>query len=232
MYRPVVIVGIFVVVVAFLSALPRPSLADGPPTVTGWMEQFTFIDPPPPAPQTAFLVGDGREVTLGDFRGNILLVNFWATWCAPCVRELPSLDRLQADLGAEGLLVLALNQDRGGAAVAGPFLEKLGITRLPLFTDRHMKLGRALGVRALPWSLIVNRAGNVVGMLPGYAEWDSDEGIALIRHYLRQADSPPVLEKSGYGRRPPGGFKSARQHRAVSRADQIFDVFVAPVKRQ
>lgn len=209
------IAGIIVIVLfqaATMSLAPRGAAADGPPPVSGWMELFTFIDPPAPAPQTAFLTGDGREITLADFQGHVLLVNFWATWCAPCVRELPTLDRLQADLGAEGLLVVALNQDRRGASVARPFLKKLGLTQLPLFLDSRMKLGRALGVRALPWSLIVDRAGNVVGMLPGYAEWDSPEGVALIRHYLRQADAPPKLEKSACECRPNPPRRLNRDH--------------------
>jgi len=154
------------------------------PPLTGSMEQFSFKDPPRPAPQTPFLAGNGTEVKLGDFTGRVLLVNFWATWCAPCVRELPSLDRLQAELGEEGLLVLAVSQDRGGAAVAGPFLEKHGIRTLGLFLDSKMRLGREFGVRALPWTFLIDRDGRVVGELPGFAEWDSDEAVALIRHYL------------------------------------------------
>ncbi len=151
------------------------------------MEQFSFTEPPQPAPQTPFLAGNGTELTLEDFKGRVLLVNFWATWCAPCIRELPSLDRLQLKLGGEGLLVLAVSQDRGGAAVAGPFLKKLDVNRLGLFLDSKMKLGRAFGVRALPWTILIGRDGKTIGQLPGYAEWDSDEGIALIRHYLKEA---------------------------------------------
>jgi len=161
-------------------------LASEPPSVSGWMEQFSFTKPPRPAPQTPFLAGDGTEITLGDFKGRIMLVNFWATWCAPCVKELPTLDRLQFKLGGEGLLVLAVNQDRGGVAVAGPFMKKLDVYRLGLFLDTKMKLGRAFGVRALPWTVLIDREGKIIGQLPGYAEWDSDEAIELIRHYLNE----------------------------------------------
>lgn len=165
------------------------------------MEQFSFTEPPRPAPQTPFLAGDGSQLTLEDFKGRVLLVNFWATWCAPCVRELPSLDGLQSKLGDEGLLVLAVSQDRGGAKVAAPFLKKLGVTRLGLFLDSRMKLGRAFGVRALPWTILIGRDGRVVGQLPGYAEWDTDEGIALIRHYL-QAERSDEVEKATCPCRP------------------------------
>ncbi|UCH72982.1 MAG: TlpA family protein disulfide reductase [Rhodospirillales bacterium] len=175
--------------------------ADQTPPVSGWMEQFSFNDPPLPAPQTPFLAGNGAEVKFGDFEDRVLLVNFWATWCAPCVRELPSLDKLQAELAAEGLLVLAISQDRGGAAVAGPFLEKLGIRHLGLFLDPKMRLGRELGMRALPWSYLIDRDGQIVGELPGYAEWDSAEAIALIRHYLDQGKKEEPNRASGP--RPP-----------------------------
>ena len=160
------------------------AIASEPPSVSGWMEQFSFTEPTRPAPQTPFLAGDGAELTIGDFKGRVLLVNFWATWCAPCIRELPSLDDLQLRLGGQGLLVLAVSQDRGGAAVAAPFLKKLGVNRLGLFLDSRMKLGRAFGVRALPWTIMIGRDGHIIGRLPGYAEWNSDEGVALIRHYL------------------------------------------------
>lgn len=186
-----------------LMSSPHAVGADEPPPVSGWMEQFSFIDPPRPAPRTGFLAGTGVPVTIGDFRGRVLLVNFWATWCAPCIRELPSLDHLQARLGDEGLLVLAVSQDRGAAAVAGPFLKKLGVTRLGLFLDPRMEFGRAFGVRALPWSVLIDREGRVVGMLPGYAEWDSAEGIALIRHYLAQGSNQGVKKERVRETRPP-----------------------------
>ena len=161
-----------------------PTAATDRPPATGWMEQFSFIEPPRPAAQVPFLTPDGAEVTLADFKGRVLVVNFWATWCAPCVKELPSLDRLQLELGGEGLLVLAISQDRGGVEVAAPFLKDLDINRLGLFLDPKMKLGRAFGVRALPWTVVIDREGNVVGELPGLAEWDSPEAIRLLRHYL------------------------------------------------
>jgi len=188
-----------VCIMALVFGLSAPSglfaavaAAGEPPPPAGWMEQFTFKDPPRPAPQTPFLAGNGSEVKLGDFKGRVLLVNFWATWCAPCIRELPSLDRMQAALGEEGLLVLAVSQDRGGAAVAGPFLEKHGIKTLGLFLDSKMRLGREMGVRALPWTFLIDREGRVVGELPGFAEWDSDEAIALVRHYLDEGQDAKI----------------------------------------
>ena len=204
MKMSVVIIALAVTLSAYSGPSAGTAAAAEPPPVSGWMEQFSFKDPPRPAPQTPFLAGNGAEVKLGDFQGRVLLVNFWATWCAPCIRELPSLDRLQLKLGGEGLLVLAISQDRGGAEIARPFLEKLGIHRLGLFLDSKMRLGRALGIRALPWSLLIDREGRIVGELPGYAEWDSDEGIALIRHYLDQGRDDDINKADCFCRpRPP-----------------------------
>jgi len=205
----------FVCIVALSVGLSAPSGllagtagADEVPVQSGWMEQFSFKDPPRPAPQTPFLAGNGTEVKLGDFKGRVLLVNFWATWCAPCIRELPTLDRLQAELGGEGLLVLAVSQDRGGAAVAGPFLEKHDIRTLGLFLDPKMRLGRELAVRALPWTFLIDREGQIVGELPGYAEWDSAEAIELIRRYLAQGRDAEI-NKADFLRPPlPGGVMS------------------------
>lgn len=192
MNKMVCMVALSVGLSASTSFLAGSVGADEPPPLTGSMEQFSFKDPPRPAPQTPFLAGNGTEVKFGDFKGRVLLVNFWATWCAPCIRELPSLDRLQAELGNEGLLVLAVSQDRGGAAVAGPFLEKHDIRTLGLFLDSKMRLGRELGVRALPWTFLIDREGRIVGELPGFAEWDSDEAIALIRYYLGQGQDHEI----------------------------------------
>jgi thiol-disulfide isomerase/thioredoxin len=203
MRKFVAIMALAVTLCAYSGPPAGTAMALEPPPVSGWMEQFSFKDPPRPAPQAPFLAGNGAEVKLGDFQGRVLLVNFWATWCAPCIRELPSLDRLQLKLGGEGLLVLAISQDRGGAEVAGPFLKKLDIHRLGLFLDSRMRLGRALGVRALPWSFLVDREGRIVGELPGYAEWDSDEGIALIRHYLEQGRDEDINKADCFCRPGP-----------------------------
>lgn len=192
------------------------AIASEAPPREGWMEQFSLTNPPRPAPDTPFLAADGTSVTLADFKGRVLLVNFWATWCAPCVKELPSLDEVQLKLGGEGLLVLAVSQDRGGVAVAGPFLKKLNINRLGLFLDPNMRFGRAFGVRALPWTVLIDREGRIVGQLPGYAEWDSPEAIALIRHYLRQGKpEEPEEAKCDCRPSPPTKLSEYMEQRGV-----------------
>ncbi len=160
----------------------KHTAADNPP-LSGWMQQFNLNETPVPVPDFAFRNSTGETVSLNTFHGKVLLVNFWATWCAPCIRELPSLDRLQAVLGGADFKVLAINSDRRSRKVVQPFLENLGISHLDIYFDEQMVVGRALGVKGLPATFLVSRGGMVIGSLDGVAEWDSPETFALVRYY-------------------------------------------------
>lgn len=159
-----------------------PSAPEGP-----FAANFTFSDPPPPAPREAFQSLEGAAARLADFSGQVVLVNFWATWCAPCVKEMPALERLHLQLAKEGLAVLAVSQDRSGAAVVTPFLGRINLQQLPVYLDPQGTLGRAFGVQGLPTTYLVGRDGRVLAALVGPAAWDSPEALAFLRHYLRQA---------------------------------------------
>ena len=156
-----------------------PSVPEGP-----FAENFTFSNPPVPAPSEAFQALGGGAVSLNDFRGQVVLVNFWATWCAPCVKEMPSLERLHLALAGEGFAVLAVSQDRGGSSVVTPFLDRLKLQELPVFLDSKGKLARAFALKGLPTSFVIDREGRVVAGLVGPAEWDSPESRAFMRLYL------------------------------------------------
>jgi thiol-disulfide isomerase/thioredoxin len=165
-------------------ALGAPAPA-GEPAVGGILgEAFTWLEPPAPAPRTVFKSATEKEIDLGDFRGQVVLLNFWATWCAPCIREMPALDRLQAALGDEGLEVVAVSEDFAGRKVVEPFFAQLGLAHLKIYYDSNGALSRAVGVNGLPTTFLIDREGRIVGGLEGPAEWDSDESIDLIRHYL------------------------------------------------
>ena len=124
---------------------------------------------------------NGAKQTPASYVGKAVVLNFWATWCAPCVREMPALDRLRAALEADGIEVLALSSDRGGAAVVEKFYRANGIENLPVLLDEGLRSARALKVRGLPTTVLMDADGRDVGRLVGAAEWDSQEAMALIR---------------------------------------------------
>jgi thiol-disulfide isomerase/thioredoxin len=155
--------------------------------------QFTPLDPPRPAPAAGFAGRDGRPRHLEDFRGRFLLVNLWATWCAPCVREMPSLERLQAKLGNR-LAVLAVSEDRGGAKVVDPFIAKLGIKALAIYLDPKSALGEELEIGGLPTTFLVDDQGRILGKLEGAAEWDSPGMVTTIERYLKGTGASGVVK--------------------------------------
>jgi thiol-disulfide isomerase/thioredoxin len=163
--------------------------AGGPPPLTGGYGAYEPLAEPKPAPSTAFLDPDGRPIKLDAYRGRLVLLNLWATWCAPCVKELPSLYRLQAALGGERFQVLLVSVDRKGLDVAAPFLERLGIATLRTAADPKSELARAFGTSGLPTSVLIDAEGRVVGRMLGDAEWDSPEAKALILHYLDKPEA-------------------------------------------
>ncbi|MGQ9368862.1 TlpA family protein disulfide reductase [Azospirillum sp. A39] len=146
-------------------------------------ERFTEVTPPRAVPSFAFVDGQGRKTTIGDFAGRVVLLNLWATWCGPCVKEMPSLDRLQARLGGARFQVVALSVDRGGRETVEPFLAKLGIAALPLYLDPGNASMGALSPRGLPTTLLIDEEGREVARLEGAAEWDSPEMLEFLRRY-------------------------------------------------
>lgn len=150
----------------------------------GDMSTFEPAQSPKSAPPLSFLAGDGSEQTFEERKGKVLLVNFWATWCAPCVEELPSLDRLQARLGGDHFEVVAVSLDRGGAAVAGSFLKEIGVAHLALYADPKTNLSRAFRVSGLPTTILLDRSGKEIGRLAGGATWDGPDALRLIEHAI------------------------------------------------
>ena len=153
------------------------------------MEKFEPAAIPTPAPDTIFTAEDGTKRSLADFRGKIVLLNFWATWCGPCVREMPSLERLHKKLAGDGFTVLALSEDRKGWDKITPFRKEIGLTVLPLYHDVSSKMMFAAKITGLPTTILIGRDGKELGRLTGPAEWDSDEAVALMRYYIGKKGS-------------------------------------------
>ena len=128
----------------------------------------------------------GQPSSLAAHSGRVLLINLWATWCAPCRREMPALDRLQADLGSgDEFRVVPVNIDTGAKEKAAAFLESIDVKNLPLYRDPTTDIFQELKKRGfgigLPVSILVDKSGCLLGHLAGPAEWDSDDAKALIR---------------------------------------------------
>ncbi|WP_448190578.1 TlpA family protein disulfide reductase [Azospirillum sp. sgz301742] len=138
----------------------------------------------------AFVDGVGRKTELSDFAGRVVLLNLWATWCVPCVKEMPSLDRLQAALGGRDFQVVALSVDRGGRDTVEPFLKKLGIQNLEVYLDQPNASMSALGPRGLPTTLLVGPDGQELGRVEGGVEWDSPEVVAFLRKQIGGRSGP------------------------------------------
>jgi thiol-disulfide isomerase/thioredoxin len=140
-----------------------------------------------PAPEISFLDGEGEEVTLADLEGRIVVLNLWATWCAPCRREMPGLDQLQADLSDHGLEVVALSQDRGDAlAKIQAFYDDVGVQHLAIYRDPKAQTARDLRAVGLPTTVVFDRQGQEVGRVMGDAEWDGEAAYQLIETLLRE----------------------------------------------
>ncbi len=154
------------------------------PLSVGHMTAFVFAKAPEDLPDIAFVDASGKAMTVKDWRGRVILLNLWATWCAPCRKEMPGLDRLQAELGSEKFEVVALSVDRGGIAASQRFLDQIKIEKLKLYVDPTARASTALKTIGLPTTLLV-KDGREIGRLVGPAEWDSPEAKRLIEAALR-----------------------------------------------
>ncbi len=164
--------------------LPLADSAQQSPAPSRAAFDFQPLDRPRELPDLGFVDGDGRAASLADFRGRVVLLNLWATWCVPCRREMPALERLQAKLGGAEFIVLPLSIDRGGLPPVKRFYEELGLEALGIFVDQSGAATSKLATTGVPTTLLIDRDGREIGRLLGAAEWDSPEAIALIRRYL------------------------------------------------
>jgi thiol-disulfide isomerase/thioredoxin len=151
----------------------------------GHMAAFVYKPQPADLPALAFVDADGKAKSLADWKGRTVLLNLWATWCGPCRKEMPDLDKLQTELGSDKFEVVALSVDRAGIPGSKKFLDTVGTKALKLYVDPTAKLGGELKVIGLPATLLIDADGREVGRLLGPAEWASDDAKALIRSVVR-----------------------------------------------
>ncbi|MBX3522474.1 MAG: TlpA family protein disulfide reductase [Xanthobacteraceae bacterium] len=155
------------------------------PLAKGEVAAFSPNTSPRRATPITFKDGSGRTVSLEDFKGRIVLINLWATWCVPCRREMPALDELESKLGGQDFAVLAINLDQRGGDKPKKFLEEIKVKHLVYYEDPttnvFQKLKGAGRAPGLPSTILVDRDGCELGFMPGPAEWASEDALALIR---------------------------------------------------
>ncbi len=160
--------------VANLGAAEVADLRDGD------MQKLNFHSEPVAVSETAFATADGGEMTLADFGGKIVVVNFWATWCAPCREEMPTLSALQAAMGGDDFEVVTIATGRNDPVAMEQFFAEIGVDNLPLHRDPQQELARDMGVLGLPITVILDREGMEIARLQGDADWASDSAMAIM----------------------------------------------------
>jgi thiol-disulfide isomerase/thioredoxin len=161
------------------------------PLAHGEVAALTMATAPLRLPNLAFEDATGKPRKLSDWRGKTILVNLWATWCVPCRKEMPALERLQTKLGGPSFEVVAINIDTRDPEKPKDFLRDANLTRLGYYSDQNAKVfqelkavGRALG---MPTSVLVDPHGCEIATIAGPAEWDSDDAVKLITASVQPA---------------------------------------------
>ena len=147
----------------------------------GDMKKLNFHSAPKPVSGQAFTTKDGDAHTLADWQGKVVLLNFWATWCAPCRHEMPALDALQAELGGDAFEVVTLATGRNAVPGIERFFQDENIQNLPILLDPRQAVAREMAVLGLPITVILNREGQEIARLRGDAEWNSASAKAILK---------------------------------------------------
>ena len=132
---------------------------------------------------------EGNTVSLADFAGKVVVLNFWATWCPPCRAEMPSIDRLAGEMGGEDLEVVALSTDRFGVEKVVDFFEEIEVQNLAVHQDRAGAVARRAGALGLPVTVILDREGREVARVTGEAEWDAPVVKAILQRLIEMTAS-------------------------------------------
>lgn len=178
--------GALVVLVASALGIYRAAIDEKPAVGTAFTQ---VASAPKPLPELRFQDATGRMLDLSHFRGRFVLLNVWATWCTPCRKEMPSLDRLQQQLGGEDFEVLALSIDAGGALAVQKFYREMNIRALAVYVDPTSEATSKLRTIGIPTTLLVDREGREVWRKTGAAEWDSADFLEYFRRQMRGAGS-------------------------------------------
>ena len=166
-----------------VAAQSMPALAQEAP------QNFALYDAPRPLADVSFQDSAGKPLGLSSFRGKVVLLNIWASWCVPCRKEMSTLDRLQAKMGGADFAVVPLSIDRVMSAVDG-FYREVGIAHLSEYLDADSGSSGQLGIVGIPTTLLIDRQGRELGRLIGPAEWDSPDMIAFLQGIIARKSAP------------------------------------------
>ena len=175
-----------------LVALANPALADlsvAKAMREGDMKKLAFHSEPKPAGGSSFTTFDGEPLSLESYSGKWVLLNFWATWCAPCRKEMPMLSELQTEFGGDNFAVVTIATGRNPPPAMKKFFDEIGVENLPLYRDPKSQLAREMGVLGLPITVILNPDGQEVARMRGDADWASDNAKAILKTILGSSNS-------------------------------------------
>jgi len=175
--------------VSVTPAATAPAAGISKALATGALAAFLIKPERKPVADFAFQDGNGKTLRISQWKGRVVLVNLWATWCGPCRKEMPGLASLQKDLGSEDFEVVAISVDRKGVEASAAFLEETGAEGLKLYVEPTTAVLNDLQTMGLPSTILIDRQGREIGRLLGPAEWASPEAKALIKAALAEGTS-------------------------------------------
>lgn len=167
-----------------------------------WAAGFTFTPYPQPhrllLSAVHFINAQGKPMTLADFKGKVILLNIWATWCPPCVKEMPTLDKLEKTLGGKHFAVVPLSIDKGGVFAVKSFYDDNFISHLPIYVDPTTQVLDTLSILGTPTTILIDKQGQEVARTMGPEDWDSPSVIAQLKHYIdAPATAAPLKTRAG-----------------------------------
>ncbi|PHQ84264.1 MAG: thioredoxin [Thalassobium sp.] len=146
----------------------------------GDMRKLNFHSEPVRGSDKEFISENGEQMTLAAFEGKYVVLNFWATWCAPCRKEMPQLSALQDAYGGDAVEVVTIATGPNPRPAMERFFNEIGVTNLPLHRDPRSDLARDMGVLGLPVTLILNPEGQEIARMQGDADWASESAMAIM----------------------------------------------------